>query len=161
MSAVRIREATRTDAGRLAGMMNGLNAHEGMDDKVFTEAKVLAQAFGSDPTYTVLLAEADGGIVGYATYHEAYDPDFAERGYWMVDLFVEKAARGRGVGHALVSELARRAVAQGRASICWGVMPSNRRAWSFYESLGAVEDPGRMMGLHGAALSKVAGSRAD
>ncbi len=46
-----------------------------------------------------LAIELDGAVVGYLQYSEEPDPDYRSAG---IDLFVESAAQGRGVGPAAI-----------------------------------------------------------
>lgn len=47
------------------------------------------------------------------------------------------ASRGRGIGRALLGELARRAAARGCGRMEWSVLDWNVDAQRFYEGLGA------------------------
>jgi ribosomal protein S18 acetylase RimI-like enzyme len=55
----------------------------------------------------------------------------------MNDLYVKPAARGRGVGRALVEACRERAREHGAAGLEWETEPRNTRAQRLYESLGA------------------------
>jgi ribosomal protein S18 acetylase RimI-like enzyme len=49
---------------------------------------------------------------------------------------VKEAARGRGIGRALMEWLAREALRRGGAWLGWGVMKSNAEAQAFYRAVG-------------------------
>ncbi|MDB4915456.1 MAG: Mycothiol acetyltransferase, partial [Gemmatimonadetes bacterium] len=53
-------------------------------------------------------------------------------------LFVFPAFRGRGLGKALLTSLARTAVERGYGRLEWAVLNWNSPAIGFYESLGAI-----------------------
>jgi ribosomal protein S18 acetylase RimI-like enzyme len=58
-------------------------------------------------------------------------------------LAVAPEAQGRGVGRALIGEVATRARADGRTGIAIHTRPSMIAAHRLYESLGFVRDPAR------------------
>ena len=58
-------------------------------------------------------------------------------GLYLEDLYVRKAARGRGIGKALLLHLARLADQRGYGRMEWAVLNWNQPAIDFYRSLGA------------------------
>ena len=100
----------------------------------------------------------DGELVGYALYHTSYSTEFAARGFYLYDLFVADAARGRGVGRALVAGIARAAKADGRSFVWWCSKAWNVEAQAFYERLGAVEEDIKAHAIWGDAFDRLADS---
>jgi len=103
-----------------------------------------------------LVAELDGAVVGYAFFSAGYNTDVAARSIFLHDLFVTPAARGRGVGHALMVAVAAETVRAGCVSLEWGVHTANARALEFYRRLGAVAAEVRIMGVSGERLRALA-----
>ena len=60
---------------------------------------------------------------------------------WLEDLFVEDAARGAGLGRALVEAAIEQALARGCRRMELDVNESNEHAIAFYESLGFTTEP--------------------
>ncbi len=56
-------------------------------------------------------------------------------------LYVDPAYRGGRVGQKLMRQMALHARATGHAKFCWFVLSDNVPAQSFYNRLGATEDP--------------------
>ena len=56
----------------------------------------------------------------------------------MEDLFVDPALRGKGIGKALITYLAKLAVERDCGRLEWSVLDWNQPAIDFYQSLGAV-----------------------
>jgi ribosomal protein S18 acetylase RimI-like enzyme len=80
-----------------------------------------------------LIAEDDEGAVGFA------DGEF-ERGHvWVQDVYVRERARRRGLGRALLDEIADRARARGITHLELEVDVRNGDALRFYEQLGFAE----------------------
>src|SRR5206468_4297759 len=120
MTAVRVRGALPAEAAILAEMANDLNDHVGIHGRPFTPERVLADGFGPAAAFTPLVAELDGAVVGYAFFSAGYNTDVAARSIVLHDLFVTAAARGRGVGSALMAAVAAETVRAG-VSLEWGV----------------------------------------
>jgi GNAT superfamily N-acetyltransferase len=156
VSAVRVRPALPTEAAILAEMANDLNDHVGIHGRPFTPERVRADGFGPRAAFTSLVAEVDGAVVGYVFFSPGYNTDVAARAMWLHDLFVTPAARGRGVGRALMAAVAAETVRAGCVSLDWGVHTTNAGALEFYRRLGAGGTEMRIMGVGGDRLRALA-----
>jgi GNAT superfamily N-acetyltransferase len=86
----------------------------------------------------MLLGARDGGeIVGYACLYWHFSSTQAVETVLMNDLFVSEAARGRGVGRALIAASAGVARERGAAHLEWSTAPDNLTAQRLYDSTGA------------------------
>jgi GNAT superfamily N-acetyltransferase len=141
-------------------MANDLNEHVGIMGRPFTPGRVLADGFGPRRAFSALVAELDGAIAGYAFWSLGYNTDIAARAGWLHDLFVVPAARGRGVGLALISAVAAGTVRRGGGSLDWGVHAANTHALAFYRRLGAGGADLRIIGVEGERLRALAGRAA-
>jgi GNAT superfamily N-acetyltransferase len=153
VAATIIRRARRGDAAAIARMANALNRHEALSPRAFTPAIVRRDAFGRRRAFRVLVAEAHGRVIGYASFVTGYNTDVAARELWMHDLFVMPAWRRHGIGRALITAVAREATRRGLACLEWGVRDSNRRALVFYRRVGARIGHTRIASLRGRALA--------
>lgn len=150
-----VRPATPADAPALAGLMNDLNRHEGLES-IYSEALVRRDGFGEDAAYHALVAQGSDGLIGYAAYHAAYDTERGGRSLWLLDLYVAPEARSGGAGRALMRQVARVACDRGCVSLWWGVRSCNQQARAFYAGLGAIDDDARILELAGPALAALA-----
>lgn len=158
-----IRSATSTDVPTIARLIRALAAYERLADKVvFDEAELRRHLFGPRPYAEVLLAEDAGTVVGFALFFHNFSTFMGRPGVYLEDLFVEPGHRGKGLGKALLSALARLAVERGCGRVEWAVLDWNEPAIGFYRSLGAEpQEDWRIFRLTGIALTGMAdGQRA-
>jgi GNAT superfamily N-acetyltransferase len=156
VSAVRVRPARPDESALLAEMANDLNEHVGIFGRPFTAERVRADGFGPGAAFMPLVAELDGAVVGYVFFTPGYNTDIAARAMWLHDIFVTPAARGRGVGHALMAAVAAETVRLGGRSLEWGVHTANSGALEFYRRLGATGGEAKIMGVAGERLRALA-----
>lgn len=137
----RIRPATVADVPALAALARGLRIHQNDSPVHLTEEALRRDGFGAERQFSVFIAELGGEPVGYALFHDCYEPTYAARGVYLCDLFVKPAARRRGVGRALVAAVARDARERRRSYVWWVSRRWNEGAHALYRSLGAIEEP--------------------
>ena len=104
---------------------------------VATEQDFLRHGFGGSPRYSVLLAEDEGQVAGFALWFFTFSTWLGKPGLYLEDLFVRPELRGRGLGRAMMIELARIAVREGCGRFEWAVLDWNQPSIDFYRSLGA------------------------
>jgi GNAT superfamily N-acetyltransferase len=122
------------------------------------EAVLRESLFGARPAAEVLLAELDGETAGFALFFHNFSTWQGRRGLYLEDLFVRPAMRGRGIGKALLCELAHIAMERGCARMEWAVLDWNTPAIDFYRSLSAVPmDEWTIFRLTGPAIGGLAG----
>src|SRR5262245_4394071 len=125
-SDLAIRFCTPSDVSLILHFIRSLAHYEKLDAEVVAdEAKLHATLFGARPAAEVLLAELGGAPVGFALFFATYSTFLARPGLYLEDLFVEPEARGRGVGVALMSALARITVDRGWGRFEWAVLDWN------------------------------------
>lgn len=137
-----IRFAVAADAAAVLGFIRDLATYEKLGHEVVAdEAQLRATLFGVRPAAEVLIAELAGGHapapVGFALFFPSYSTFLGKPGLYLEDLFVQPAARGKGVGSALLSALARIAVQRHYGRFEWSVLDWNEPALRLYKSLGA------------------------
>lgn len=157
-----IREATREDVPALLKLIKDLAVYERLLDQVVASEDLLARAgFGEERYFRALLAEdSDGRAIGFALYFFTFSTFLARPTLYLEDLFVLPELRGRGVGKALLRELAKIALEKGCGRMEWAVLNWNRPAIDFYRSLGALpQEEWTTFRLTGEALERL--SKAD
>lgn len=153
-----IRFAEPADVPVLLALVRELAAYERAADQVAATPDLLHEAlFGPKPAAEALIAERDGAAVGMALFFHNFSTWTGRRGLYLEDLYVTPAARGAGVGKALLKRLAEIAVARGCARFEWAVLDWNRPAIDFYRAMGAeMMDEWRICRVRGEALAALA-----
>ncbi len=133
-----IRPATVADTALILEFIQALADYERLRaEAVVTEDQLRATLFGDRPYAEVLVAEWEGSAAGFALFFHNYSTFLGRPGIYLEDLFVRPEFRGRGIGKALLTELARLAVARDCGRVEWAVLDWNAPSIAFYESLGA------------------------
>jgi GNAT superfamily N-acetyltransferase len=131
-----VRPATPEDAGTLATLVAGLMADEGKTNAPPTPGQLAGWLSGEAPMVEVLLAEADGGALGYLAFYRAVSL-FRPGAVMLVEnVYVVPAARGRGVGKRLLAAAARTALERGWGRLELNVAEDNVGADAAYAALG-------------------------
>lgn len=138
---VSIRPATLEDAPAIehlyAQSAAYLRALGDTTDFRFDAHAYVRDGFGPEPAFAGIVALRDGQIVGYLLYTFGYDTDRALRYLYVLDLLVDEANRGRGIGRHLMEQAAAICREHGGAELLWAVYHRNMQAIAFYERLGA------------------------
>ena len=131
-----IRDMRDGEADAVAAMVKGLARHIGTDFEPRVTGDTLRQ---SRDLIDILVAEKDGRLLGACLGLMTFSTWRGCRGLYIVDLFVEEAARGHNIGLKLLREEARRAARRGAAFIKLEVDETNAGAQRFYSRLGFIK----------------------
>jgi GNAT superfamily N-acetyltransferase len=138
-SDLTVSPATANDVPTILAFIRGLADYEKLTHLlVADEQKLRDTLFGARPFAEVLIARLGGRPAGFALFFHNYSTFLAKPGIYLEDLFVLPELRGRGVGRALLVELARLARARGCGRLEWSVLDWNTPAIRFYERMGAT-----------------------
>jgi GNAT superfamily N-acetyltransferase len=156
-----IRRARPDEAGVVLSLVRELAEYEKLLHEVDATEKMLADAlFGENPRLFCELAEWNGDVAGFAVWFINFSTFSGRSGIYLEDLFVRPALRGKGIGKALLSHLAKECVANNWSRLQWSVLDWNEPSIAFYKSLGAVMmDEWTICKVVGPALTALAGGQ--
>lgn len=156
------RTALPEDVDELIELIHALAEYEREPDAVHNTPETLRdQLFCEHPAIFchVVDAPATSGhrIDGMALWFLNYSTWEGAHGIYLEDLFVRPEARGRGIGSALLANLARVADERGYARVEWCVLKWNQPSIEVYRHIGAVAmDEWDTYRLTGSALTELA-----
>ncbi|TQF03475.1 GNAT family N-acetyltransferase [Kitasatospora acidiphila] len=157
-----IRSAVVDDVPTIIELIRELADYErALPEAKATEEQLRQALFGAQPAVYALIAEDDatGETAGFALWFRNFSTWTGTHGIYLEDLYVRPQHRGGGHGKALLTELARIAVARGYSRFEWSVLDWNEPSIGFYKSLGAQPmDDWTVYRLTGDALRELGGS---
>jgi GNAT superfamily N-acetyltransferase len=137
--SLHVRRARSDEAGLVLSLVRELAEYEKLSHEVeATEADIAAALFGENPVLFCEIAEWDGEPAGFAVWFLNFSTFAGRPGIYLEDLFVRPAQRGKGIGRALLTHLAKQCIANGWSRLQWSVLDWNTPSIDFYKSLGAV-----------------------
>jgi GNAT superfamily N-acetyltransferase len=133
-----LRSAEPRDVPAIVGLIRELAEFENLTHLVRIQPPQLHEhLFGARPVVEALVAERDDTVVGFALFFTNYSTFLGKPGLYLEDLYVQGAQRGRGIGKALLTRLARIANERDYGRFEWSVLDWNSNAIRFYERMGA------------------------
>ncbi len=136
--ALVIRPARPDDSATIANLVYELAVYEKLEQYARATPDDFRQhLFGPRPYAEAIMAEVDGEPVGFALFFPTFSTFRGQPGFYLEDIYVRPAHRGRGIGKALLAALAKLAIDRGLGRLEWAVLNWNSPAIGFYQRLGA------------------------
>ena len=136
---ITVRSVARADHDAWLSLWDGYNVFYGREGAAALPAEVTAMTwarfFDAYEPMHALVAEADGQLLGLAHYLLHRSTIRIEPNCYLQDLFTVPAARGRGVGRALIEAVYDRARAAGCSRVYWQTHEGNATAMALYDKL--------------------------
>lgn len=154
---INIRLAVEADTSIILGFIEALAAYEHMEDQVVATQELLKESLFEKRQAEVIIAEYEGKAVGFALFFHNFSTFLGRAGIYLEDLFVQPTMRGKGVGKALLSHLAKLTMERACGRLEWACLDWNEPSIDFYKSLGAVAmDEWTVYRLTGDTLTQLA-----
>ena len=152
-----IRPAVAGDAATIVAFVLALAKYEKLEHEAkASEADIVRDLFGAEPKVFCEIAEWEGRPVGFALWFYTYSTFQGRHGIWLEDLYVDPELRGKGIGKALLIDLARRCVTEKLGRFEWWVLDWNEPSIEFYKSQGGVmQDEWTKVRVEGDALLRL------
>lgn len=158
---IQVRVANVDDVELILSFIAQKAEFDGCPDAVEATADKLKQTlFGVSPLASVLFAEVEANAVGFAVFFQTYSSFLAQPSIWLDDIFVQPQMRGKSVGTALLTELAKIADERKCGRIEWTVSAKNARGIDFYKKHGVqILERTRLCRVNKNTINKLASDR--
>lgn len=155
---LRIEKANEEHLPLILSFIKELAEYERLSNEVVADEQSLREAlFGQRPAAEVVISYYEDRAVGFALFFHNFSTFLSRRGLYLEDLYVKPEARGKGIGRALLTHLARLARERNCGRFEWAVLDWNEPAINFYKSLGALPlNDWTIFRLTGKALQRLA-----
>ncbi len=135
---MKIRNIVETDIPAVITLLQEFAAFENLSHAFeITEARLRIAMFGDAGFVEGLIAEDGETAAGYALFYPSFASFRGQRGVFLEDIYVKPEHRGKGIGEAMLKEIASIAAARGFERIDFQVLDWNTPAIQFYKNLGA------------------------
>ena len=154
----KIRKANVEDISEILKLIKELADYENLLHEVEINEELLKENLFGEKSYAeVILAFENKKVLGFALYCFSFSTFLGRPGIYLEDFFVRKTERGRGIGRALLVNLAKKVKDFGGGRLDWSVLNWNKKAIDFYEKLGAYPlKEWKMYRLTGEELNNLA-----
>jgi GNAT superfamily N-acetyltransferase len=134
-----IRPVTRRDYEQWLPLWDGYNAFYGRSGATALSPEITrmtwARFFDAYEPVHALVAENGGKLLGLAHYLFHRSTTAIQPVCYLQDLFTDEAARGRGVGKALINEVYAKARYAGSPRVYWQTHETNHTAQQLYNKV--------------------------
>ena len=134
-----VRFVTRQDYERWLPLWHGYNAFYGRSGATALAGEITAMTwarfFDAYEPVRALVAERGGELLGLTHYLLHRSTTAIEPLCYLQDLFTSEAARGKGVGRALINGVYERALMAGSPRVYWQTHETNATAMQLYDKV--------------------------
>src|SRR5712692_11860228 len=134
-----IRRVVPSDFDQWKPLWDGYNAFYGREDSTAlperTTLMTWARFFDAYEPVHALVAERDGQLLGLTHYIFHRSTTAIGPNCYLQDLFTSEAARGKGVGRALIDGVYEQAKLAGSPRVYWQTHETNRTAMQLYDKV--------------------------
>jgi GNAT superfamily N-acetyltransferase len=138
-AAATIRPVVREDYDQWLALWDGYNAFYGRTGATALPPEITlmtwARFFDAYEPVHALVADSGGQLLGLAHYLFHRSTTALGPNCYLQDLFTTEAARGKGVGRALIYGVYERAQLAGSPRVCWQTHETNATARQLYDKV--------------------------
>lgn len=135
-----IRKGNAKDIPEIMRLVKELAVYEQAEHEVSnTNARMLAEGFGEQPSFGVFMGEENGMVIGMSLYYYRYSTWKGKRIY-LEDLIVSESFRAKGYGKLLFEAVINEGKKEDCTGMMWQVLDWNESAIDFYRTYNAKFD---------------------
>jgi GNAT superfamily N-acetyltransferase len=142
MDKIILRRATKEDIGLVRDLVMELAIFEKAPEEVTSSlADYVQEGFSDNPLFTANLIYLNDELAGFSLWYYRFST-WKWRRFYLEDLYIKEAFRGRGLGRKLINEAIEEAKRMKCTGMMWQVLDWNQPAIDFYNTLGVKMDAG-------------------
>lgn len=133
-----VKKASENDISEIINLLREFAEYEKLSDYCeITDEKLLDAMFGEQKIIEGIACFDNEKMIAYAIFYPSFASFRGQRGIYLEDIYLKPEYRGRGIGEAMLKEIARFGRKIGAVRIDFQVLHWNESAIKFYEKLGA------------------------
>lgn len=137
-TSMKIKRANEIDIPQIIELLREFAEYENLSDYCeITEEKLLNAMFGERKIVEGLVCFDGETLISYAIFYPSFASFRGERGVYLEDIYIAPTHRGKGIGEAMLKEIARYGKEIGAVRMDFQVLDWNEPAIKFYKKLGA------------------------
>ena len=142
MDKIEIRRATKEDISLVRDLVMELAIFEKAPKEVTSSlADYVQEGFSDNPLFTANLIYLNDELAGFSLWYYRFST-WKGRRFYLEDLYIKEAYRGKGLGRKLINEAIEEAKRMKCTGMMWQVLDWNQPAIDFYNTLGVKMDAG-------------------
>jgi len=142
MDRIDIRRATKEDIGLVRELVMELAIFEKAPEEVTSRLEdYIQEGFSDNPLFTSNLIYLNDELAGFSLWYYRFST-WKGRRFYLEDLYIKEAYRGKGLGRKLINEAIEEAKRMKCTGMMWQVLDWNQPAIDFYNTLGVKMDAG-------------------
>ena len=139
-----VRKAEKNDIAEIQTLIKGLATYEKRPQDMTASQEDLCYWIFEKKIATVLIAEYNEEIIGYAVYYPIFGSFAAEAGVHLEDVLLNEKYRHCGLGRKFFSKIEEFVKEDGYSKMEWGCLDWNTPSIRFYDKIGATQEQGRV-----------------
>ncbi|WP_395617500.1 GNAT family N-acetyltransferase [Aquirufa sp.] len=142
MDKIIIRRATKEDIGLVRDLVMELAIFERAPEEVTSSLDdYIQEGFSDNPLFSANLIYLNDKLAGFSLWYYRFST-WKGRRFYLEDLYIKEAYRGKGLGKYLINEAIEEAKRMKCTGMMWQVLDWNQPAIDFYNTLGVKMDAG-------------------
>jgi GNAT superfamily N-acetyltransferase len=142
MDKIIIRRATKEDIGLVRDLVMELAIFERAPEEVTSSLDdYIQEGFSDNPLFSANLIYLNDKLAGFSLWYYRFST-WKGRRFYLEDLYIKEAYRGKGLGKNLINEAIEEAKRMKCTGMMWQVLDWNQPAIDFYNTLGVKMDAG-------------------
>ena len=154
-----IKKAVENDIPQIIALLQEFAEYENLREYCeITEEKLFDAMFGEQKIVDGLVCFDREELIAYAIFYPNFSSFRGERGIYLEDIYIKSAYRAKGIGEAMLREIARLGAEKGAVRMDFQVLNWNSPAVKFYKKLGAqINEDENHFKFAGEAFQNLAG----